>query len=206
MPGIYLTRAAAAALLAVVSAMAAIGLASPRRGRLLARVGGALLALVALFGLLPELGRSMGWLPATALGAAGFCLLALLDRMGLPVCPSCSHAEGYAGALIGAVGVHALVDGWSMVAVSSATPGTAAVAISTAIILHKVPEGLALGAMVRPAISSTAKAVGLCMLAEAPTLLGGVFGLWAAPGNWVTYPLAVAMGTFLFLGLHAVLG
>ena len=27
---------------------------------------------------------------------------------------------------------------------------------------------------------------------------------WLTPANWVSYPLAIAGGTFLFLGVHAV--
>ena len=204
LPGFYLIGAVAAALLALVCAAAASSMTSARRGRWLAQVGGGLLVVVALFGLLPELGRAMGWVTALGLAAAGYFLLALLDRMGVPVCPSCSHGGEYLAALIGAVAVHALVDGWSMVAVSAAAPGAVSVAVSTAVMVHKVPEGLALGALVRPAVGTHWGAVALCALAEFPTVLGGVIGLWAVPAEWVNYPLAVAMGTFLFLGSHAV--
>lgn len=204
LPGIYLTRAAAAALLAVVCAVVTILLAGGRRGRFLAPLGGGLLVLVAVFGLLPELARAMGWFPALGLAAAGYGLLALLDRMGIPVCPSCSHDSGYLTALVAAVGVHALVDGWSMVAVNIAAPGAVSVAMSTAVILHKIPEGLALGAMLHPAVSGKPKAILLCVMAELPTVLGGALGLWAIPDGWVNYPLALAIGTFLFLGTHAV--
>ena len=203
MPEIYLIRAASAALLAIVCAALATG-ATARRGRWLAQAGGGLLALVALFGLLPELGHAMGWMPALALGAIGYGMLALLERFGVPVCPSCSHGDGFLSALIAAVAVHALVDGWSMFAVSVATPGPVSVAISTAVILHKVPEGLALGALVRPSTRTRAAAISLCAVAELPTVLGGVLGLWAIPAAFVNYPLALAMGTFLFLGIHAV--
>ena len=204
LPGIYLTRAAAAALLAIAFAVVAIVLASGRRGRLLGPVGGGLLVLVALFGLLPELARAMGWFPALGLAAAGYAVVAALDRMGIPVCPSCSHAGGYLTALVSAVAVHALVDGWSMVAVSVATPGAVAVAVSTTVILHKVPEGMALGAMVHARVPGKAKAILLCIVAELPTVFGGALGLWRIPAQWVNYPLAVAMGTFLFLGTHAI--
>src|SRR5215468_3048682 len=111
-------RAAAAALLAVASA--ALATSIDGRGRWLAKVGGALLAAVALFGLLPELAGVVGWVVALALAALGYALLAMLDHFGVPVCPSCSHGTGYLSALISAVAAHALVDGWSMVAVSAA--------------------------------------------------------------------------------------
>jgi hypothetical protein len=194
--------AVAAALLAVASAALATTIASQRR--LLARVGGGLLALVALFGLLPELASEIGWVKALGLTVLGYALPAALDHFGVPVCPSCSHGTGYLSALIAAVGVHALVDGWSMVAVGQANPGAASAAISTAIILHKVPEGLALGAMLLPAAGGRRKTMAFSALAELPTVIGGAIGLWATPSEWVSYPLAIAAGTFLFLGLHAV--
>lgn len=160
--------------------------------------------LVALFGLLPELGHTTGWAPTLGLGALGYALLAVLDRFGVPVCPSCSHGEAFLSALVAAVAVHALVDGWSMVAVSVASPGSISAAISTAVILHKVPEGIALGALIRPAAATRSAAIALCAAAELPTVVGGALGLWATPAEWINYPLALAMGTFLFLGTHAV--
>jgi hypothetical protein len=204
LPQIYLIRAAAAALLAIICATLATGVSATGRGRWLAPLGGGLLVLVALFGLLPELGQAMGWLAALGFAAAGYGLLALLDRWDVPVCPSCSHGESYLAALIAAVAAHALVDGWSMVAVSIAAPGPVSVAISTAVILHKVPEGLALGALVRPSTRTRNAAIAFCVLAELPTVIGGAIGLWAVPAGWVNYPLALAAGTFMFLGTHAV--
>ena len=43
-------------------------------------------------------------------------------------------------------------------------------------------------------------------LAEAPTIIGGIAGLYATPGLWLNYALALAAGTFLFLGVHAITG
>jgi zinc transporter ZupT len=195
-------RAAGAALLAV--ACAALATSIDGRGRWLAKAGGALLAAVALFGLLPELAGVVGWVLAAGLAAVGYALLAALDHFGVPVCPSCSHGTGYLSALIAAVAVHALVDGWSMVAVGAANPGAVSAAISTAIVLHKVPEGLALGALLQPAVGGRGKTIAFSALAELPTVIGGGIGTYTAPAVWVNYPLALAAGTFLFLGLHAL--
>lgn len=194
-----LIRPLAAALLAIVCAVAGVALAQGRRARILVPVSGALLAGVAVFGLIPELVREIGWLAGLGLVAVGFGLLTVLDRMGYPVCPSCQHGEKFAGSLVLATAVHAFVDGWGMVAVGN--HGAVPAAIAMAILIHKIPEGLALGAMLRAAAPDTA--VLLAILAEVTTLAGGAAGLVAMPGNWVNYPLALAAGTFLFLGLHA---
>jgi zinc transporter ZupT len=163
------------------------------------------MAGVALFALIPETGREIGW--PTALGAAfaGYALLEVFDRMGLPVCPSCSHSHGFSGPLVAATAIHALVDGWGMIAVKGSAPGSVSAAILTALLLHKIPEGLALGAILRMSTGRVAPAVALAILAESATLPGGALGLWAEQANWIHYPLALAAGAYLFLGIHAVL-
>ncbi len=187
-------------MLASLCACAGIALAGGRRARILVPISGALLAGVAVFGLIPELVHEIGWIAGPLLVAAGYGLLTLLDGLGYPVCPSCRHGEKFAGSLVLATAVHAFADGWGMVA--TANRGAVSAAIGAAILIHKIPEGLALGAMLR--VSEPRFAVWLAIVAEAPTVLGGAVGLQTLPGIWVNYPLAVAAGTFLFLGLHAV--
>jgi hypothetical protein len=36
------------------------------------------------------------------------------------------------------------------------------------------------------------------------TIAGGCAGLWLTPAAWASYPLAIAAGTFLFLGGEAL--
>ena len=170
--------------------------------RYIVPVSGILLAGVALFGLIPELASQIGWLWTIPLATAGFALLTVLDNRGYAVCPSCSHGERFAGSLVAATAVHALVDGWGLVAVRDR--GSAATAITLAILLHKAPEGFALGAMLRASTPSVSRAALFCLVAELPTLLGGAAGLWATPPAWADYMLAFVAGTFLFLGSHAV--
>jgi hypothetical protein len=193
-----------AALIAIAFALASIALAGSRRMRLIVPVSGALLAAVALLGLIPELGHSIGWIRTLALAGAGYGLLSLLDRHGYAVCPSCSHGEKFAGSLVAATAFHAFVDGWGVSAVRS--EGSVASAITLAILLHKAPEGLALGAMLRSSTPVASTAAWLCVLAEIPTVLGGVVGVWGTPPSWIQYLLAAVSGTFLFLGLHAIMG
>lgn len=196
---------AIAALLAIGFALASIALASGTRRLLLVRISGALLAGVALFGLLPELVREAGWWPTLPLAALGYGSLMLLDHRGYSVCPSCSHGGKFAGSLVAATAVHAFVDGWGIVAAGTrgTGQGTASGAIVLAILFHKAPEGLALGAMLRASSRSIGAAVLLCFVAELPTILGGAAGLWITPPEWIRYMLSLVAGTFLFLGIHA---
>jgi zinc transporter ZupT len=189
-------------MLAIVCGLASVALAGGRRRLLLVRVSGVLLVCVALFGLIPELVAEAGWLRTLPLVAVGYGVLMTLDHRGYSVCPSCSHGEKFAGSLVAATAVHAFVDGWGLVAVRG--QGSASAAIALAILAHKAPEGLALGAMLRASSRGAALAAALCCAAELPTILGGVAGLWLTPPGWIDYMLSVVAGTFLFLGLHAM--
>lgn len=200
----------------VAGVCAACGAALTGRARIeryLIPLSGALLILAAAGVLLPELASSMGWPLALALAALGYGILTAIDRLAFSVCPSCDHhdhsgrlaveLEGFAAPLLIAVAIHAFVDGWGLVAVHSATPG-AVRSITLAILLHKIPEGLTLGAMTRASVPGFLPALLLCLAAELSTLLGGSAGLWLTPADWANYPLALATGTFLFLGTGAL--
>ena len=78
------------------------------------------------------------------------------------------------------------------------------IAALVAILLHKIPEGLALGTILRASVGGARTAIAWCAAAELATVVGGAVGLWLAPASWINYPLAIAGGTFLFLGIHAV--
>jgi zinc transporter ZupT len=73
--------------------------------------------------------------------------------------------------------------------------------------LHKLPEGVALGGILRASMRSRVSAMGWCALAEGATLLGGILGLTLAPHlgtHWTTYPLGITAGWLTYLGYHAV--
>jgi len=178
-------------------------------------LSGGLLIGVAVFGLIPELVLDIGWVRGVALVVAGYMLLKVVDRFAFPVCPSCAHdhsheicaepLHGFAGPLLAATTIHAFVDGWGLVAVQAGThtPG-AGTAFAAALLLHKIPEGVAIGTIVRASVDRARTAFALCAAVEFSTGAGGAAGLWLTPANWVSYPLAIAGGTFLFLGVHAV--
>jgi zinc transporter ZupT len=188
-----------------------------RSARLAGSFSGGLLLGVALFGLLPEVVSEIGWTLATVLLAGGYGLLMLVDRYVYAVCPSCSHdhdhqacdttLHGFAAPLVLATAFHAFLDGWSIA--TSQWAGTAALGLSLplALGLHKIPEGVALGAILRASVRTRITAFGLCLLTESATLLGAGAGLVMAPKlgvRWLHFPLAIAGGCFFYLGFHAI--
>ena len=146
----------------------------------------------------------------------GYGLLLLVNRFH-PVCPTCAHnhehgscateLHGFAGPLIAGAALHSFFDGWSIAAVQSNAPLGLRVAVPLAVALHKVPEGIALGGIMRASLASRSRAAGWCAIAEGSTLIGGVLGLAMAPrlgSEWITYPLGIAAGWLFYLGFHAV--
>lgn len=191
-----------AAIAALTSGAAAISAhRSGRHLKWIVPVSGTLLLGVAAFGLLPEVAEEIGWWHALSVAIAAFVFLFFLDRL---VFPHSVRTAGFATPLVIATAIHASIDGWGLVTVQMAGTGLAS-SIAVAIILHKIPEGLALGGLLRAATGRNDKAFALCVLAETPTLLGALAGLSITPTGWVQYALALAAGTFLFLGVHAVL-
>ena len=212
-----LTIPVLATLAAIVGAILGLSLTGIHGNtRLVVSFSGGLLLGVAVFGLVPELVQQISWAPTAALFAGGYLLLMLVDRNLYPVCPSCSHdhnhdscateLHGFAAPLILATACHAFLDGWSIA--TSEWVG-AVTALPVALALHKIPEGIALGALLRASIRSRPWAFWWCVATESMTVLGAAGGLALAPYmgiRWLHYPLAVAGGCFFYLGFHAVHG
>jgi zinc transporter ZupT len=212
--------AAPALATAVGLAGAALGLGLTgmrRRVQAVVPFSAGVLLGVALFGLLPELALELGWPLSLLLFTSGYGLLLLVNRYAYPVCPTCAHnhdhdactseLHGFAGPLMAAAAVHSFFDGWSITTVQLAVPLGLRVAVPLAVALHKIPEGIALGAILRASMPSRGRALAWATLAEGATLAGGVLGLLLAPHlgtEWITYPLGVAAGWLFYLGYHAV--
>jgi len=205
---------AIATLTAIAFSAAAIRLHRPGTRLLwLIPISGLLLLGVAIFGLIPEVAQSIGWPRALLMVAVGLGLLIALDRFAFSVCPACSHdhdhqdcarkLHGFLAPLVAATAIHAFVDGWGLTTVAVVEPRFAA-SIATAILLHKIPEGLALGTMLRAATGRVPAALFWAIGVESCTLSGGLVGLVTPSGDWLHYPLGIAGGTFLFLGGHAL--
>ena len=188
-----------------------------RRIQVMVPLSAGVLLGVALFGLLPELAAQAGWTASALLFVAGYGVLLAINRFAYPVCPTCAHnhdhrscdavLHGFAAPLIGAIMLHAFFDGWSVAAMQLSSQRGIRLAVAMAVALHKIPEGMALGAMARASVASRSSAVFWSVLAESTTLAGGICGLAIAPqlgAAWITYPLALAAGWLFYLGAHAV--
>lgn len=165
----------------------------------MAAVGGALLFAIALFIVIPEVARNLGWALAAGLALLVCGGLMLVDRLlrHTLILP-----------LLAATALHSFLDGWSVRALSAQS--FASVAVPLGLALHKIPEGLALGFLTRKAMASASKAVAASAGVEALTLAGAIieprvsasgaarFGAW-----WTAIVLAVVAGSFLFLGVHS---
>lgn len=211
-----------ALLLAVVLASAAAGIWLGGRRQSppsLIPLSGGVLVGVSLFWMLPEVAGRLGWAPALAALGGGAAALWGIDRFLYPVCPVCSHSHdhaacaarlhGFAAPLILAVGIHSFIDGVGIAVAQAPAAAPVGRAVLWGLALHKIPEGLALGIMLRASMPSWAGALGGSLAAQAPMVAGGWIEAWLAPGlsdSGIMVLLAVAGGSFFFLGAHAVHG
>ncbi|MEO5923369.1 MAG: ZIP family metal transporter [Bryobacteraceae bacterium] len=211
-PAIWVT------FVAVLCAFAGVWLTSVSSlSRPLVPFGGGTLLGVGLFWVLPEMAETLSW-PGAFLWLGGGCLLLfLIDRFVYPVCPACSPAHdhdhcatslhGFALPLLIASSVHAALDGWN-VAASQSVPELG-FGFLAGIAVHKIPEGLALGVIARAALRSRSSAMVWCAVAQGATLVGAALEGVLAPylGQQSLHALlALAGGSFLYLGWHAVHG
>jgi len=212
----------ASAVTAIALASAAVGVwlaAAPRAGRVLVPFGAGLLMGMAAFGVMPEMAERLGWGAGVAVLLAGIGLLWLFDRYVHPICPSCSHSHnhaacsvtlhGFALPLVAAAVLHSFMDGMAVAASRREGPAGLGLGVLLAVAVHKIPEGLAYGAILRAALGSRLSALTLCAAAQAPTIIGGALESVIATRfgtQWVVYPLALVGGSFLYLGFHAVHG
>lgn len=189
----------------------------PRASRKVLPLSGVALIAIAVFGVLPELAEHFGWLAGVLWVGLGFALLWLVDRYLHPVCPSCSHSHdhdacrsrlhGFAAPLIIASSLHSFLDGWSVLASQQQGSEKLRFAFLLAIGLHKLPEGLALGAILRSALRTGWKAMAGSLFAQAMTIVGAAIAGVLAPylgAGWIGPFLGVAGGSFVYLGYHAI--
>jgi hypothetical protein len=191
----------------------------PEVARKVIPLSGFVLAFISLFWVLPELAHEFGWAPGAALMTSGFLILFLIDRYVSPVCPTCSHTHdhascstslhGFATPLIAAAMLHSLFDGWALVAGGESGIGELGRAISAGVILHKLPEAVSFGVIVKAAIPSRNRAYAWVTVTPAAMFLGGMLAMATAGHTsirFISILLAMAGGTFLCLGFHAIHG
>ena len=189
------------------------------RARLSVPGSGAIVLALSLFSILPEMAGEAGWLRAGALYGCGYAILFIIDKYVHPVCPSCSHTHdhghcevelhGFSVPLVIATSIHAFIDGWGMTVAQNAGAGSMRTTVPIAVLLHKIPEGLALGVMLHASLKSRMTAAAWGTASELATAVGALVAMSLLPGAspvWARDLLAVAGGTFLYLGFHAVHG
>ena len=205
-------------LLTMVGAAAGTKLAeTPSISQRVLPFSGGLLIGIALFWILPEIAQHAGW-PAGIGGlATGFALLWSIDHYVYPVCPTCAHTHdhagcreslhGFAAPLLIASGLHSFFDGWSLAASQQKGFEDLKAAFLLGIGAHKLPEGLALGALLAAALGTARRAMLGAAGAQAMMIAGGALAMTLAPylgTNWTIAFLSVAAGAFVYLGYHAI--
>lgn len=218
--GGVMAHAALAFALAVAGGAfsAAVAVSHQRLCVLISLAAGTLLGVTA-FSIVPEGWAAMGWWKLALAVASGYAVFSLISRYVYHVCPACAashfdeattHRFGeIATALVIALAVHSTMDGIALAAGHEARERSSDLSILLAVCVHKVPEGLALGALLLGAGLSRVRATGWVASVEATTLLGGaigLFGLRHVSAFWLAAVLAHTGGGFLFLATHAVLG
>lgn len=198
---------------------AGVGVSHHRLCGLISLAAGTLLG-VTLFAIFPECLHEM---PVWEFGVAflsGYAVFYLISKYVYHVCPACAashfdeattHRFGeIAGALVIALGVHSTMDGIALAAGHGhGGHQSTDLTMLLAVCVHKVPEGLALGALLLGAGYGRGRAIRWVAAVEATTIAGGVIGLVAlaqVSPVWLGLILAHAGGGFVFLAAHAVLG
>ena len=205
---------------------ALVGLSHKRLCALISLAAGTLLG-VTLFSILPEGWGAMNWWELALAFGSGYAVFWFISKFVYHVCPACAashfdeattHRFGeIASALVIALAIHSTMDGVALAAGQEAVGHGQAHAMGEsldwslllAICVHKMPEGLALGALLIGAGSLPVKAAAWVAAVEATTLLGGVLGVFFLRNIsmfWLAAVLAHAGGGFVFLAAHAILG
>jgi ZIP family zinc transporter/zinc and cadmium transporter len=175
---------------------------------------------VTIFAILPESWSACPWWAMLVALASGYVLFFLISKHVHHVCPACAashfdadatrHFSEIATALIFALAIHSTTDGVAL-GIQHNAPATEATkwSLFSALCIHKIPEGLALGSLLIGAGLHRSAAFGWVAAVEATTLVGGVIGYFFL-ANISTFWLGVIMahvgGGFFYLAAHAVLG
>ena len=198
---------------------------SHRRLCALISLGAGTLLGVTVFAILPESLEALRWWGVLLAMGSGYGVFALVTKYIYHVCPACAASyfdeatahrfSEIASAMMVALAIHCTADGLALAAGHEAevshAPGARVLDLSLvlAVCVHKVPEGLALGALLVGAGFERAQTVLRVAAVESTTLLGGLFGwlfLRQVGGVWLDAVVAHVGGGFLFLAAHAVLG
>ena len=188
-------------------------------------LGAGTLLGVTVFAILPESLEALRWWGILVAMGSGYLLFFLISRYVYHVCPACaaSHFDEatthrfseIAGAMTVALAIHCMADGVALAAGHQAEATHAPngrmldLSLILAICVHKVPEGLALGALLLGAGFDRAQTLMRVAAVEATTLIGALLGfaiLQRVSVVWLDATVAHVGGGFIFLAVHAVFG
>jgi zinc transporter ZupT len=207
--------AALGAVLAV-----SIGVSHKQLCALISFAAGTLLA-ASVFHIIPE--ASQAGLPVSSLLLAlgsGYALFLIISRYVFHMCPACaaSHFEEQEVSkfknvfflLAIALTIHSVMDGMA-IAFSPHMDShghSADHSIFFTIAIHKLPEGLALCALLMKSGHTRAKALIWTLIFETSTILGWVLGHTALEGmtaEWLNLLMVHIAGGFVYLAVHATI-
>jgi len=178
------------------------------------------LLCVTIFAILPESFGACSWWTVLLALATGYVLFFFISKHVHHVCPACAashfdadatrHFSEIATALIVALSIHSATDGLAL-AIQGEIPAISSTkwSLFSALCIHKVPEGLALGSLLIGAGLHRGAALGWVAAVEATTLLGGVIGYFFLSNIstfWLGLIMAEVGGGFIYLAAHALLG
>jgi zinc transporter ZupT len=186
---------------------------------LISFAAGALLG-VTLFAIVPESLTDSGVWPVALAAVIGYALFYFISKHLHHVCPACAashfdadatrHFSEIATALIVALAIHSTTDGLVLgIQQQAPTMDATKWSLFSALCIHKVPEGLALGSLLIGAGLHRSAALGWVAAVEATTLVGGVIGYFFLANIstfWLGLIMAEVGGGFVYLAAHAVLG
>ena len=198
---------------------------SHRRLCALISLGAGTLLGVTIFAIIPETLETLRWWQFLLAFGSGYAVFFFISKYVFHVCPACaaSHFDEatmhrfseIATAMMVALAIHCTADGLALAVGheehAAQAPGGRVLDFSLvlAVCVHKVPEGLALGALLFGAGIKRSGVILRVAAVEASTLLGGVLGWLFLPKVevvWLDAVVAHVGGGFIFLALHAVLG
>jgi zinc transporter ZupT len=175
---------------------------------------------VTIFAILPESFSASPWWTVILAVTTGYAVFFFISKHVHHVCPACAashfdadatrHFSEIATALIVALSIHSATDGLAL-AIQGEIPAISSTkwSLFSALCIHKVPEGLALGSLLIGAGLHRSAAFGWVAAVEATTLLGGVIGYFFLSNIstfWLGLIMAEVGGGFIYLAAHALLG
>lgn len=173
-------------------------------------VSAGMLLGMAVFMLLPEALAQTSWTILLVSTMAGLVIFYLLERhlhLRSEVADRIHGSHVLLTPLVLAAALHAVGDGWNVAMVRCLPGDHLEVSLIAAMGLHKMSEGLALGAVFRSSAQSAPQALRAAVLCEAMTFVGAVLAAgfhYKLSHRWAGGLLAATAGSFLYLGCHAL--